>query len=115
MFKGGNNDNFLFEIDKRSYIYVEDGNVIAFETDDEIIEFKSNSGFNGINFAYAYDNKNIYYMQDKKYVTLKEYENSTIKDESLYLYKKNEEFTNDSDDFIKYGENFTNCKIIDSI
>ena len=58
-------------------------------------------------------------MLHQKYIPLQEYENSTVKNEYQYLYKKDEELKSDNitvenDGIVEYGNDFINCKIIHS-
>ena len=109
-----NNENFLFKIEDKKYIQVGE-KLFSFETDDEIVKHSSEHGFNDIKFPFAHGKENIYFMLHQKYIPLQEYENSTMKIEYQYLYKKNEEITNDPEGVdIVYGEDCLNCKIIHS-
>ena len=106
-----NNENFQFEIEDKKYIYVGE-KVITFETEDIIVEYNSEHGYNDIKNPYAYGEENIYFMLHQNYFPIQEYENLTMKDEYQYLYKKNEEITNDPEGIdIVYGD-FLICKII---
>ena len=106
--------SFLFEIGDRKYIHVGE-NVFSFETDDEIKNYFTEHGNNDVKYPYAYGKENIYFMLHQKYIPIQEYENSTMKNEHQYLYRKNEESTNDPEGVdIVYGEDFLNCKIIHS-
>ena len=49
-------------------------------------------------------------MLEQKYIPIQEYENSTMKNEYQYLYKKDEELKG----VVEYGNDFINCKIIHS-
>ena len=58
-------------------------------------------------------------MLHQKYIPIQEYENSTMKNEYKYLYKKDDELKGDNisdenDGVIEYGNDFINCKIIHS-
>ena len=58
-------------------------------------------------------------MLHQRYIPLQEYEDSTIKSEYQYLYKKDEEVKSDNitvenEGFVEYGNDFSNCKIIHS-
>ena len=111
-----NNENFLFEIEDKKYIYVGE-KVISFETNDKIIKYSSELGFNDIKFPFAHSEENIYFMLHQKYIPLQEYENSTMKDEYQYLYKKDRELKEDNisvknEGVVEYGNDFINCKII---
>ena len=114
-----NNEKFLFEIGDKKYIYVGE-NVISFETNDKIVKYSSELGFNDIKFPFAYGEENIYFMLHQKYIPLQEYENSTVKNVYQYLYKKDGELKGDNisvenEGVVEYGNDFINCKIIHSI
>ena len=58
-------------------------------------------------------------MLHQKFIPLREYENSTVKCEYQYLYKKDEELKGDNitvenEGVVEYGNVFMNCKIIQS-
>ena len=109
-----NSARFLFKIEDKNFIHVGE-KLFSFETDNEIIKYSSEHGFNDVKFPFAHGEENIYFMLHQKYIPLQEYENSTMKNESQYLYKKNEEITNDPERIeIVYGEIFLNCEIIHS-
>ena len=109
-----NNANFLFKIEDKKYIHV-GKTLFSFETDDEIVKYSTEHGYNDIKYPYAYGEENIYFMLDQKYIPIQEYENSTVKNEYRYLYKKDEEIKSDEDEGdIEYGNGFLNCKIIHS-
>ena len=101
--------NFLFKIEDKKYIHV-GKKLFSFETNDEIVKFSSEHGFNDVKFPFAYGKENIYFMLEQKYIPIQEYENSTMKNEYQYLYKKDEELKG----VVEYGNDFVNCKIIHS-
>ena len=110
--------NFLFEIEKRKYIHVGE-NLFSFETNDEIVDYFIEHGFNDVKYPFAHGKENIYFMLHQKYIPLQEYENSTVKNEYQYLYKKDEELKGDNiavenEGIVEYGNDFINCKIIHS-
>ena len=78
---------FLFEIGDKKYIHV-GKKLFSFETKDEIVEFFSEHGNNDVKYPHAYGKENIYFMLYQKYIPIQEYENSTMKNEYQYLYKK---------------------------
>ena len=107
---------FLFEIEDKEYVHVGE-NLFSFETNDEIVDCFSEHGFNDVKYTYAYGKENIYFMLYQKYIPFQEYENSTVKNEYQYLYKKDEELkgyiiTVEIDGIVEYGNGFLNCKII---
>ena len=113
-----NDENFLFEIEDKKYIHVGE-KLFSFETNDEIIEYSSELGFNDVKFPFAHGNENIYFMLHRKFVPLQEHENSIVKNEYQYLYKKDEVLQGDNisvenEGIVEYGNNFLICKIIHS-
>ena len=93
--------------------------MFSFKTNDEIVDYFSEHGFNDVKFSYARGKENIYFMLHQKYIPLQEYENSTVKNEYQYLYKKDEELKGDNiteanECDVEYGNDFINCKIIHS-
>ena len=83
--------------------------LFSFETNDEIVDYFSEHGFNDVKYTYAYGKENIYFILHQKYIPIQEYENSTMKNEYQYLYKKDENGT-----IVENGNVFINCKIIHS-
>ena len=79
-----NDENFLFEIGDKKYIYVGE-EVITFETNDKIVKYSSKLGCNDVKYTYAYGEENIYFMLHQKYIPIQEYKNSTDKDVYQYL------------------------------
>ena len=109
-----NNANFLFKIEDKKYIHVGE-NLFSFETDDEIVKYSSEHGFNDVKLPFAHGKENSYIMSHQKYIPIQEYENSIEKSEYDYLYKKKKEINNDPEGIdIIYGTDFLNCKIIHS-
>ena len=100
-----NNANFLFEIEDKKYIHVGE-NLFSFETDDEIVKYSSEHGYNDFKYSFARGKENIYFMLEQKYIPVQEYENSTVKNEYDYSYK--------NDDIVEFGNDFLHCKIIHS-
>ena len=106
--------NFLFEIEDKKYIHVGE-NVLKFETNDGIVKFSSEHGHNDVKYPLAYGKENIFLIRHKKYIPIQEYENSTMKNEYQYLYKKYDELKGDDDEgIVEYGNDFLKCKIIHS-
>ena len=75
--------------------------LFSFETNDEIVKYSSQHGFNEVKFPFAHSKEIIYFMLHQKYFLLQEYKISTVKNEYQYLYKKEEELK---------GDNITNEK-----
>ena len=93
--------------------------LFKFETNDEIVDYFSEHGFNDVKFLFAHGKENIYFMLPQKYIPLQEYENSTVKNEYQYLYKKDGELKSDNitvenEGIVEYGIDFINCEIIHS-
>ena len=93
--------------------------VLTFEN-DKIVKYSSENGFNDVKFPFAYGNKNIYFMLHQKYIPIQEYENSTVKNEYQYLYKKDEllkgdNITVENEGIVEFGKDFVNSEIIHSI
>ena len=57
LYRPNNNENFLFKIDDKKYIHV--GEKFSFETNDEILKYSSEHGFNDVKFPFAHGKKNI--------------------------------------------------------
>ena len=110
--------NFLFEIGDREYIHVGE-ELFTFETNDEIVDYFSEHGNNDVKYPFAYGKENIYFMAHQKYIPIQEYENSIMKNEYQYLYKKDcelkgDKITDENEGIVEYGNDFINCKIIHS-
>ena len=100
--------NFLFKIEDKNYIYVGD-KVFSFETVDDIEQYFSEKDNNDVKYHFGLSDENIYYLLYQKNITIEEFDNSEMRDEYQYLYKKNSEL---KDDNVEYGNDFLNCKII---
>ena len=106
--------NFLVEVE--DFIHV--GNkVFTFETNDIIVNHFSELGFNDVKYPFAYGQENNYFMLLQKFISVQEYENSTVKNEYEYLYKKDsalkvDNITDENEGIIEYGIDLINCKII---
>ena len=101
---------------KKKYVHVGE-NLFSFETNDEIVDYFIEHGFNDVKFPFAHGKQNIYFMLHQKYIPLQEYENSIMKNEYQYLYKKDEELKGcniaaKDEGIVEYGNDFINCKII---
>ena len=116
---GNNKDgNFLFEFGDKKYVHV-GKEQSSFETTDEIKDCFSEPGNNDVNYSFAYGKESIYFMLEQKYIPIQEYQNSTVKNEYQFLYKKDEELKGDNitvenEGVVEYGKDFINCKIIHS-
>ena len=113
-----NDENFLFKIEDKKYIHVGE-KLFSFETSEEIVKYSSEHGFNDVKFSFALGKENIYFMLHQKCIPLQDYENSTLKNEYQYLYKKDEEIksgniTVGNEGIVEYGNNFLNCKFMHS-
>ena len=72
-----NDENFLFKIEDKKFIHVGE-KLYSFETNDEILRYSSNYGFNDIKCLFACGKENIYFMLHQKYIPIEEYKTSTI-------------------------------------
>ena len=93
--------------------------LFSFETKDEKVKYSSEHGFNDFEFPFAHGKENIYFMLHQKLIPLQEYENSTVKNEYQYLYKKDgvlkgDNITVENEGIVEYANDFLNCKIIHS-
>ena len=119
LFRPNNKENFLSKIEDKEYILVGE-KLLSFETNgDEIVKYSSEPGFDDVKFPFASGKENIYFMLHQKYITLQEYENSTLKNEYQYFFKKDEELKGDNirvenEGVVEYGNDFLNCKIFHS-
>ena len=82
-----NDEIFQFEVGDKKFVYVGDKE-FSFETNDEIVKFSSEHGFNDVKFPFFYGEENIYFMLHQKYIAIREYESSTEKTNYQYSYKK---------------------------
>ena len=85
--------------------------LFSFETNDEIVNYSSEHGFNDVKLPFAHGTENIYFMLHQKCIPLQEYKNSTVKNEYQYLYKKDEELkgdniTDENEGIVEYGNDF---------
>ena len=85
--------------------------VFTFQTNDTILNYSSQLGFNDIKVPYAYGEGNTYFMLHRKYIPIQEYKTSTLKNEYKYLYKK-DNITVENEGVVEYGNDFINCKMI---
>lgn len=94
-------NTILIKVSKNKYITVQQ-NMYSFETDDEIIEYVSPIGNNDVPYPVAFGSTNIYFMLDKQFVPIKEFnQRVNIKNtEELYV------------DFYEYNGNKTSWKNI---
>ena len=83
-----NEENFLFEIEGKKYIYV-GGKPRIFETNDTILNYSSELGFKVIKFPYAYGENHIYFLLHRKKIPIQEHKISTLK-KSISIYLKRE-------------------------
>ena len=66
-----NNENFFFKNGYKKYLHVGE-NVFSFETNDEIVKYSSEHGFNDVKFPFAYVKEKTYFMLHQKYIPLQE-------------------------------------------
>ena len=105
-----NDENFLFEIGDKKFIYVGE-KLLTFETNDIIVKYSSEHGFNDVKFPFAYGKENIYFMLHQKNIPIQQSEESTMKNEYQYLYKKDMELKGDNitlenKGIVEYGIDF---------
>ena len=79
-----NDKIFLFETEDKKYIYVGE-KLVTFQTNDKIVNYFSDIGFNDIKCQIAYSEENIYFVLHRKYIPTEESKNSTQKDEYHFL------------------------------
>ena len=113
-----NDENFLFKNEDKKYIHMGE-KLFSFEKSEEIEKYSSEHGFNDVKFSFAHGKENIYFMLHQKCIPLQDYENSTLKNEYQYLYKKDEELksgniTVENEGIVEYGNDFLNCKFMHS-
>ena len=116
--KNKKDGNFLFEIEDKKDIHVGE-KLFSFKTNDGTEEYFSEHGYNDVKFSFARSKENLYFMVLQKYDPIQEYENSTVKNEYQYLYKKDEELKGDNitvekEGIVEYGIDFVNFKIVHS-
>ena len=66
-----NDENILFEIGDKEYVYVGD-KILSFETNDTILSFSPELGFNDNKFPFAHGEQNIYFMLHQKFIPIEE-------------------------------------------
>ena len=71
-------ENHLIEIEDKKYIYVGQ-KVVTLETNDIIVEYSLDLGFNEIEIPNAYGENNNYFMLHRKFIPIQEYKTSTEK------------------------------------
>ena len=109
-----NNENFLFENGDKIFFYA-GGKVFSFETNDIIVNYSLDFGFNVIKFPYAYAEENIYFMFHQKYIPVQEYRTSTEKKTIMNICikkdvdLKGDNSTDEKEVIIEYGNEFVNC------
>ena len=69
--KKSNDEKFSIEYEDKKYVYI-GKNVPPFETNDTILNYPSELGFNDIIFPYVYGEDNIYFMLHQKYILIQE-------------------------------------------
>ena len=89
--------------------------LVTFETNDKIVNYSSDLGFNGTRNPFPYSEENIYFMLQQKQIPIQEYEASTEKNEYHCFYEKDDEIkgdniTDENEGIIENGNDFKNCK-----
>ena len=69
-----NDENFLFKIEDKKYILVGE-KLFSFETNEAIVKYYLEHGFNDVKFPFAHGKENIHFMLHQKFIPLQEYEN----------------------------------------
>ena len=64
-----NDENFLLENEAKKYNYVGE-KVFSFETNDTMLNYSSELGFNDVKFPYAYDENNFYFMLHRRFIPI---------------------------------------------
>ena len=113
-----NDENFLFIVEDKKYIHVGE-KLFSFETNDENVKCCSEHGFNDVKFPFAHGKENIYFMLHQKYILIQENQNSTVKNEYQYFYKKVEELKGDNitvekEGIVECGSDFLYCQFFHS-
>ena len=72
-----NDENFLFKIEDKKFIHVGE-KLFSFKSNDEIVKYSSEHGFNDVKFPYAHGKENIYFMLHQKYIPTQEYSEKRI-------------------------------------
>ena len=106
-----NDKSSLFEVEDKKHIYVGE-KLVSFETNDKIVNYSSDIGFNDVKYAFAYSGEKIYFMVHRKYHPNQEFETSTEENEYHYLYKKDDELKGENKGKIEYCNDFINCRNI---
>ena len=60
--------------------------LVTFETNDKIVNYSSDLGFNDIKYPFADSEENIYFVVHQKFIPIQEYKTSTEKNEDHCLY-----------------------------
>ena len=94
----------------KKYIYVGE-KIVNFKTNDKIVQYNSQYGFNDNKYPYAYGEENVYFMLHQKYIPIREYQKSTKDSEYEYLYKMDDELKGDNitvenDGIVENGNDF---------
>ena len=66
-----NNDFFLFETQDTKYIFFGE-NLVTFETNDKIVNYSSEHGFNDLKIAFVYREENNYFIFYRKCFPIQE-------------------------------------------
>jgi len=90
--KGDKNATMLLKL-KDKYVYVGSGEIFEFKTDEDIEKFSSPIGNSAVPYPFAIGKEYAYFMLDRVYVELKEFESKTD------LYR---EFYDKKDSIVKH-------------
>ena len=110
--KTPNVENFFLKTEVKKFIHVGE-KLFSFETNDEIVNYSSEHGFNDVKVPFAHGKENIYFMLHQNYFPLHKYKHSTLTNEYQYLYKKDEELkgnniTDENEGIVEYDIDFFN-------
>ena len=83
--RGETNENFLFKIEDKKYIYFGE-KIFTFKTIDDIDEYFSETGLNDVKYPFPLSKENTYYLLYQKYITTEEFDNSKMFDEYENLF-----------------------------
>ena len=62
--------------------------ICTFETNDEIVSYSLDLGYNDNKCAFAYGERLTYFLLHQNYLSIDDKKNSTEKSENQYMYEK---------------------------
>ena len=75
-----NNEKYLLETEDKNFL-MREKILVAFETNDKIVKYSSDLGFNDVNYLFAYGGENIQFTLHQNCIFVREYNTSTQKNE----------------------------------